>query len=56
VAYTGIAPQRLFETMMHDKKAVSGVIRFVLLKEIGAVVYHQEVPLDALQALLAPYA
>jgi 3-dehydroquinate synthase len=56
VAYTGIAPQRLLETMTHDKKAVSGVIRFILLKEIGAVVYHQEVPLDALQALLAPYA
>jgi 3-dehydroquinate synthase len=56
VAYTGIAPQPLLEAMLHDKKAVSGVIRFVLLKEIGSVVYHQEVPLDALQALLAPYA
>lgn len=56
VAYTDIVAPRLLEVMAHDKKTVGGVIRFVLLKEIGVVVYHQEVPLDALQTLLAQHA
>jgi 3-dehydroquinate synthase len=56
VTYTGIAPQDLLDVMAHDKKAIAGVVRFILLKDIGAVAYHQEVPLAALQALLAPHA
>ncbi len=53
VDYTDIAPQPLLEVMAHDKKALDGVVRFVLLQEIGKVAYHQEVPLEALQTLLA---
>lgn len=56
VSYMDIDAQRLLEVMAHDKKAVAGVVRFVLLKDIGSVVYRQEVPLDALQELLAQYA
>jgi 3-dehydroquinate synthase len=56
VAYADIDPERLLEVMAHDKKALNGVVRFVLLKDIGTVVYHQEVPLAALQTLLAQYA
>jgi 3-dehydroquinate synthetase len=56
VTYTGIAPQALLDVMAHDKKAVAGVVRFILLKDIGAVAYHQEVPFATLQALLASHA
>jgi 3-dehydroquinate synthetase len=42
--------------MAHDKKTVNGVMRFILLQDIGSVVYRQEVPLDTLQELLAQYA
>ena len=54
--YTGLPPQRLLEVMTHDKKSLNGVVRFVLLKDIGEVAYHQQVPLEALQTLLAEYA
>jgi 3-dehydroquinate synthase len=54
--YTGLAPQRLLEVMTHDKKSLNGVIRFILLKDIGEVAYHQQVPLETLQILLAEYA
>ncbi len=54
VTYSGIPPQRLLEAMTHDKKAVNGVARFILLQDIGAVVFNQEVPLDVLQTLLVP--
>ena len=52
VTYTGISPQRLLEAMAHDKKAVDGTARFILLQDIGTVVFNQEVPLDTLHALL----
>lgn len=54
VMYSGIPPQRLLEAMAHDKKAVNGMARFVLLKDIGAVVFNQQVSLEVLQALLVP--
>jgi 3-dehydroquinate synthase len=54
--YTGLPPQRLLEVMAHDKKSLNGVVRFILLKDIGEVAYHQQVPLEALQTLLAEYA
>jgi 3-dehydroquinate synthase len=54
--YTDLPPQRLLEVMTHDKKSLNGVIRFVLLKEIGDVAFHQQVPLEVLQTLLAEYA
>jgi 3-dehydroquinate synthase len=54
--YTGLPPQRLLEVMTHDKKSLNGVVRFVLLKDVGEVAYHQQVPLEALQTLLAEYA
>ena len=41
--------------MAHDKKALNGVVRFVLLRDIGTVAYHQQVSLDILQDLLAEY-
>ena len=56
VTYTGIAPQPLLDTMAHDKKALNGIVRFVMLESIGKVAYHQEVPFDALQTLLAQQA
>lgn len=56
VAYAEVDPERLLQAMAHDKKALDGVVHFVMLKDIGAVVYRQEVPLAALQTLLAQYA
>jgi 3-dehydroquinate synthase len=56
VTYTDIDSQDLLEVMAHDKKTVNGVMRFILLQDIGSVVYRQEVPLDTLQGLLAQYA
>jgi 3-dehydroquinate synthase len=56
VAYTDIDAARLLEAMAHDKKALNGVVHFIMLKDIGEVVYRQEVPLSALQTLLAQYA
>ena len=35
--YTDLPPQRLLEVMTHDKKSLNGVVRFVLLKDIGEV-------------------
>lgn len=52
VRYTDIAPQRLLAAMAHDKKAVDGTARFILLEDIGTVVFNQEVPLDVLHTLL----
>jgi len=54
--YADLPPQRLLEVMTHDKKSLNGVVRFVLLKDIGEVAYHQQVPLETLQTLLAEYA
>jgi 3-dehydroquinate synthase len=56
VTYTALDSQDLLEIMAHDKKTVNGVMRFILLQDIGSVVYRQEVPLDTLQELLAQYA
>ncbi len=56
VTYTDVTPQRLLAIMAHDKKAINGVPRFVLLQEVGRVVFNQEVPLDVLQPLLAEQA
>lgn len=55
VTYTGITPQPLLETMAHDKKSLNGVVRFVMLQDIGKVAYHQEVPFDSLYTLLAQH-
>jgi 3-dehydroquinate synthase len=52
VTYVDVPPQPLLEAMAHDKKAVHGTVRFVLLKAVGAVVYNQEVPLEVLEAVL----
>ena len=38
------------------KNPLNGVVRFVFLKDVGEVAYHQQVPLEALQTLLAEYA
>ncbi|MGE3538249.1 MAG: 3-dehydroquinate synthase [Candidatus Tectimicrobiota bacterium] len=54
--YDGIAAERLLEAMTHDKKSLNGVVRFILLKDIGDVAYHQQVPLDTLRPLLEQYA
>jgi 3-dehydroquinate synthase len=54
--YAGLTPQHLLGVMAHDKKSLNGVVRFVLLQDIGKVAYHQQVPLEALQTLLAEYA
>ena len=52
LAYSEVSTQHLLAAMAHDKKALNGVVRFVLLKDIGVVVFHQEVALDVLQSLL----
>lgn len=54
--YTALPAQRLLEVMSHDKKSLNGVVRFVLLKDIGDVTYHQQVPLDMVRTLLEEYA
>jgi 3-dehydroquinate synthase len=56
VAYTAIDTQRLIDVMAHDKKAIDGVVQFVLMRDIGTVVYRQQVPTDALESLLVEYA
>jgi 3-dehydroquinate synthetase len=50
--YTGVSPSQILAAMTHDKKALNGVVRFVLLQDIGRVVYNQEVPLEVLRSLL----
>src|SRR5262249_29027663 len=45
--YTSLPPQRLLEMMTHDKKSLNGVVRFILLQDIGEVAYHQHVPLES---------
>lgn len=52
LTYTDVDPQALLAAMAHDKKALNGVVRFVLLKDIGDVAFHQEVPLAVLQDVL----
>jgi 3-dehydroquinate synthase len=52
LTYTNVAAQDLLAAMAHDKKTLNGVIRFVLLKDIGTVAFHQEVPLEVLQSVL----
>jgi 3-dehydroquinate synthetase len=54
--YAGLPAQSLLEAMTHDKKSLNGVVRFVLLKSIGEVAFHQQVPFEAVQTLLAEYA
>ena len=56
VAYADIMPQPLLDVMAHDKKSVNGVVRFVMLEDIGSVAFQQSVPLDVLQGLLEEYA
>jgi 3-dehydroquinate synthase len=50
--YTGVSTADLLEAMTHDKKTLNGVVRFVLLTDIGSVIFHQAVAIDVLQALL----
>jgi 3-dehydroquinate synthase len=52
LTYTDVAPEQLLAAMTHDKKALNGVVRFVLLQDIGSVVYNREVPLEVLRPLL----
>jgi 3-dehydroquinate synthase len=52
LTYTDVQPQHLLAAMAHDKKSLNGVVRFILMEGIGAVVFNREVPLDALEALL----
>jgi 3-dehydroquinate synthase len=52
VTCADIPLQPLLDVMAHDKKAVQGVVRFVLLQDIGAVGYNQEVPHHVLFAFL----
>lgn len=54
--YAGLDPERILAVMAHDKKSLNGVVRFVLLKDIGEVAYHQQVPLETLRPLLEEYA
>ncbi|ETW94463.1 MAG: hypothetical protein ETSY1_34715 [Candidatus Entotheonella factor] len=56
VAYADIDTQRLIEVMAHDKKAIDGVVQFILMRDIGSVVYRQQVPTDVLESLLVEYA
>ncbi|MCZ6874597.1 MAG: 3-dehydroquinate synthase [bacterium] len=53
VTYDGIASEQLLDAMSHDKKAVQGTARFVLMQDIGSVVFNQAVPFDTIQALLS---
>jgi 3-dehydroquinate synthase len=52
LTYTGVAPEQLLAAMAHDKKALNGVVRFVLLQDIGRVTYNQEVSRAVLEPLL----
>jgi 3-dehydroquinate synthase len=52
LTYTGAAPEQILDAMSRDKKTLNGVVRFILLQDIGRVVYNQEVPLDVLRPLL----
>jgi 3-dehydroquinate synthase len=52
LTYTGAPPEQVLDAMSRDKKTLNGVVRFILLQDIGRVVYNQEVPLDALRPLL----
>lgn len=56
VAYADIDTQRLIEVMAHDKKAIDGVVQFILMRDIGTVVYRQQVPKETLESLLVEYA
>ena len=48
-----IAPQRFLELMAVDKKATRGRTRFVLLRTLGEAFLTDDVPEDALMALLS---
>jgi 3-dehydroquinate synthase len=52
LTYSGVSSTQVLAAMTHDKKALNGVVRFVLLQDIGSVVYNQEVPLEVLRSLL----
>jgi 3-dehydroquinate synthase len=43
----------LMRHMMHDKKAKDGKLTFILVKGIGRAFVTSDVPMDAVQALLA---
>ena len=52
VAQPGLAPERLLELMMVDKKTEAGKLRFVLLDRIGAASIRAEVPAEELHQVL----
>jgi 3-dehydroquinate synthase len=52
LTYTGAPPEQVLDAMRRDKKSLNGTVRFILLQDIGRVVYNQEVPLDVLRPLL----
>ncbi len=56
ITYANIDAQQLIDVMAHDKKAIDGVVQFILLKDIGQVVYGQQVPTEALQSLLSEFS
>ncbi len=45
--------KRLTEFLARDKKVQNGIVRFVLLKGIGAAISHQDVPYDLLDTALS---
>ena len=53
LAPPAIAPQRFLELMAVDKKATRGRTRFVLLRALGEAFLTDDVPEDALMALLS---
>ena len=50
-----MAPEDFMRHMAHDKKVVSGRIRFVLLRRLGEALVSSDVPADKLSRLLAEY-
>ncbi len=53
IAAPGLDPAGLLDAMQHDKKARAGKLRFVLPSRIGAVELTSDVPLPAVQQVLA---
>jgi 3-dehydroquinate synthase len=48
-APTGIAPDRVLDAMMLDKKVEGGRLRWVLLEDIGRPVVRDDVPMDVVR-------
>jgi 3-dehydroquinate synthase len=46
-------PEQLLDIMRHDKKAQSGKLKFVLVRGLGQAFIAEDVPLEAVKAVLA---